>query len=199
MRPLRTIALLARDPGLLVLRDALLGNPMVDLLGVYTHGKLTKAEGGGRRPELDGFIELCRNAGVPLDVMEMSGAGKLAEEIPARRPDILMVLSWRTILTAPVLAAAPRGALNIHRGALPAYPGMYPVQRAIENGDRRVAITALRMVEELDAGPVVATVWHDIDPLKPGRSSADYAEEIKLRLLPLYAPLARLAIATATI
>ena len=193
MTPIRTVALLGREPGLLVLRDALIDNPLVDLVAVYTHGRLPRAEGGGPRPELAAYQECCSKSGVPLYALDHPDTKRLDELVPAHRADLLLALSWRTILSPAVLSSV-KTAINIHRGALPAYAGALPVQRAIEAGERRIAITAHHMVEEVDAGPIVGTVWLDVDPLPIGRAAADYAEEVKIRLLPLYAPLARLAI-----
>ena len=116
---------------------------------------------------------------------------------PDGRIDLMVVLSWKYILPPATLDRVSGHGINLHRGALPAYRGLNPVRRAIEAGERRVAITAHRMIEEVDAGPTLATVWLDIDPLAPGRDINDYTEEVKTRLLPLYAPLARLAITLA--
>ncbi len=195
MKKLRTVALLGREPGLRVLHDVLVDNPLVDLAAVYTHPSLPRKEGGGLRPELARYEAACAAAQVPLHRLDVSESRRLEDLLPAHRADLLLVLSWRSILTAPMLAQA-RTAINLHRGALPTYAGAEPVRRAIEAGESRVAITAHHMVEEVDAGRVAATVWLDIGPCPATLSAAEYAEQVKDRLLPLYAPLANLAIAS---
>lgn len=192
---MRTVALLGRQPGFLVLRDALLGNPLVSLAAVYTHGRRPRAEGGGERPERARFADACAAAGVPLHVLDLPEARNLADFLPTEPFDLLLSLSWRCVLTRNVLDRPRLAAVNLHRGALPDYAGAEPVRRAIEKGERRVAITAHRMVEEVDAGEVLDVAWHDIDPLPPGMTAAQYAEVVKERLFPLYAPLARRVIA----
>ena len=195
MARLRAVALLARVPGLEVLRGALIGNPQVELVAVFTHGRRPKAEGSGARPELAEYRQACAGARVPLHVLDGPQARDLENHLPDEELDLLLSLSWRYILPKPVLDRARIAAINLHRGALPAYGGAEPVRRAIEAGERRVAVTAHRMVEAVDAGPVLAEAWLDIDPLPAGRTAAGYAEDIKGRLVPLYAPLARKAIA----
>lgn len=196
MTPLRTVALLAREPGLLVLKDALLGNPLIDLCALYTHGRLPKQSGGGLRPDLAEYQAVCAHHGIPLKTIDFSEKERLTELVPLHRADLLVVLSWRMIVS-PIVLSSVGAAINIHRGALPDYAGGLPVQRAIEAGERRVAITAHHMAEEIDAGPAIATVWMDVDPLPVGGDAAAYAEIVKARLLPLYAPLVRLAITAA--
>jgi len=191
----RTVALLGRVPGFLVLRDALLGNPLVSLAAVYTHGRRPRAEGGGERPELARFIDACAAAGVPLHVLDMPEARGLERYLPAEPFDLLLSLSWRCVLPRIVLDRPQLAAINLHRGALPDYAGAEPVRRAIEKGERRIAITAHRMVEEVDAGEILDTTWYDIDPLPPGMAAAQYAEAVKEKLFPFYAPLARRVIA----
>lgn len=194
--PLRTVALLAREPGLLVLNDALLGNPLIHLIAVYTHAALPKREGEGPRPELERYRDACGAAAVPLHILDMPEARRLERHLPTDTFDLLVVLSWRCILSRAVLDRPCIGALNMHRGALPKYKGAEPVRRAVEAGDTSVAITAHRMTEALDDGPVIATVQIDIAPLSNRVSAQDYAEEVKVAMYSLYAPLLRLSLAS---
>ncbi|MGH7126586.1 MAG: formyltransferase family protein, partial [Stellaceae bacterium] len=100
------------------------------------------------------------------------------------------------LVLAEVLDRFAIGAVNLHRGALPAYAGAEPVRRAIEAGETRVAITAHHMSPEIDQGAEIARVWLDIPPKSPSASTSEYAEHVKSALVPLYAPLARLAVAS---
>jgi len=195
-KPFRTIALLGREPGLLVLREALLDNPLIALTAVYTHGALPKGEGAGVRPELGRYVRECEAAQVPLYILDLLEARRLESHLPRDPLDLLVVLSWRCILSKAVLEVPAFGAINVHRGALPRYKGARPVQRAVEAGDSSVAITAHRMVEAVDDGPVVATIRMDVGDLPANVTAFDYAEQIKVALHPLYAPLVRLAISS---
>lgn len=193
-RCFRTVALVARPPGLAILRDVLLNDRRLEVVAVFTHGSLPKAEGGGTRDDLTAFRELCSQAGVPLIVADSKEAAAIGDRMPAGELDLLLSLSWRNIVRPDVLQRFRLGTLNIHRGALPDFAGAAPVQRAIESAAPAVAITAHEMVETVDAGREIARVWLPIDPLGRGQSAGGYAEVVKDRLLPLYAPLCRLAI-----
>jgi methionyl-tRNA formyltransferase len=192
--PLRTVALLAREPGLAVLRGALLDDPHLDLIAVATHGRLPRAEGGGPRREAEEYRRLLDPRGVPLLVADPPQSRDLGRLLP-ERADLLISVSWRSLVLTDVLDRFDVGAINLHRGALPAYGGAEPVRRAIEAGETRMAITAHHMTPEIDQGAEIARVWLDIPPMRAAVLAADYAEDVKAAMVPLYAPLARLAIA----
>lgn len=190
----RVVALVAREPGLRVLIECLFSRPDLEVVKVFTHGALPAAEGGGARTDVAAFRTACDRHGVALEVVDGGAARALAERLPTGPLDILVSLSWRYLVPQAVLDRFPIGALNIHRGALPAYAGAEPVRRAIAAGERRLAITAHRMTAEIDAGDAVAEVWMAVPPRPEGMSDADFAEVAKARLVPLYAPLAHLAL-----
>src|SRR4029434_7172375 len=53
--------------------------------------------------------------------------------------------------------------INVHASLLPRWRGAAPIHRAILAGDRRTGITIMRVVAELDAGPMMATLPTDIE------------------------------------
>lgn len=191
---LRTIALLARTPGLLVLKHALLRHPALDVSAVVTHGRLPKAEGGGDRSDVDQFRDLCHASSVPLIIADGAEARAVGGLLPKGPLDLLVSLSWRYVVPKEVLDRFAWGCLNVHRGALPKYAGAIPVQRAIEAGDTRFAITAHEMTPEIDAGETIAQVWLEPDSDVLLGESSIAAEQVKTRLEPLYAPLVTLAL-----
>lgn len=192
-RPFRTAALLGRDGGLALLQDGLLRNDLVNLVRVVTHGKLPKAEGGGVRPELAVYETVCAESNVPLSILDGYEAKRVEDHLP-KDIDLLVVLSWRFILSPSALEIPKMCALNLHRGALPEFAGAEPVRRAIEAGENRTAITAHKMVEKIDMGPEISRVWIDLPVPPPNTTSTEHAEVIKKKLLRLYGPLARTAI-----
>jgi methionyl-tRNA formyltransferase len=70
-------------------------------------------------------------------------------------PDISIVVAYGHILTRAVIEAPTRGTLNIHASLLPAFRGAGPIQAVIREGADRTGVTIMRMVERLDAGPVL--------------------------------------------
>ena len=71
------------------------------------------------------------------------------------QPDFLFSFYYRSLLGAPLLRAARRGALNMHGSLLPRYRGRAPVNWAILRGERETGATLHYMVERADAGDIV--------------------------------------------
>lgn len=72
------------------------------------------------------------------------------------RADLGYVAAFGQKLGADLLTMFPVGIINLHGSLLPAWRGAAPVQRAVLNGDRETGVTIFRIVEKMDAGPILA-------------------------------------------
>jgi methionyl-tRNA formyltransferase len=79
------------------------------------------------------------------------------ERIRLLRPDLLVVVAYGQIIPRSVLAIPRRGAVNVHASLLPRHRGAAPVAAAILAGDPETGVTIMRMDEQLDHGPILAT------------------------------------------
>ncbi|HKY97304.1 MAG TPA: methionyl-tRNA formyltransferase [Gemmatimonadaceae bacterium] len=79
------------------------------------------------------------------------------ETISAIQPDISIVVAYGHILPKRVIDLPRLGTLNIHASLLPLLRGAAPIQAAIRQGFRETGVTIMRMVQALDAGPIVLT------------------------------------------
>jgi len=80
---------------------------------------------------------------------------ELEREVRGLHPDFLFSFYYRSMLGAALLAAACRGALNMHGSLLPRYRGRAPVNWAILRGECETGATLHYMVERADAGDIV--------------------------------------------
>jgi len=71
------------------------------------------------------------------------------------QPDFIFSFYYRSLLGAPLLRAARRGALNMHGSLLPKYRGRAPVNWAILKGECETGATLHYMVARADAGDIV--------------------------------------------
>lgn len=94
-------------------------------------------------------------------------------KIAALEPDFVFSFYYRRLLRAPLLAAAARGALNMHGSLLPRYRGRAPVNWAVLNGERETGATLHYMTEKPDAGDVVAQTAVPILPDDTAREVLD--------------------------
>ena len=68
--------------------------------------------------------------------------------------------------------------LNVHPSLLPRWRGAAPVERAIMAGDRETGVSIIKLVEELDAGPIAAQRAFAIDP--DDDAGAVYAQAVEI-------------------
>lgn len=111
--------------------------------------------GRGREISATPVAEAARRAAI--DVLEIGRVGndEGIAAISRVAPDVIAVVAFGQLLPPALLAVAPLGAVNLHFSLLPELRGASPVQTALLWGLARTGVSTIRMVEELDAGPVL--------------------------------------------
>jgi len=71
------------------------------------------------------------------------------------KPDIVIVIAYGRVIPKRFLSLAKHGFVNVHASLLPKWRGAAPIQRSIMNLDSETGISIMKIVEELDAGPVM--------------------------------------------
>ena len=96
--------------------------------------------------------------------------------------EIGVVAAFGQKIGGAILAALPRGCINIHGSLLPKYRGAAPFQRAVINGEETTGVTVFQLNERWDAG----AIWGQRStPI----SDAETADELHDRLAELGAGL----------
>ncbi len=70
-------------------------------------------------------------------------------------PDIVVVIAYGKIIPKRFLNLPKNGFINVHASLLPKWRGAAPIQRSIMNLDKETGISIMKIVEDLDAGPVM--------------------------------------------
>lgn len=76
-------------------------------------------------------------------------------ELRAFEPDLLVVAAYGRILPQAILEAPRLLPINVHASLLPRHRGAAPIEGAILSGDAETGVTIMRMVSEMDAGPML--------------------------------------------
>ena len=79
-------------------------------------------------------------------------------------PELIVVAAYGRILPDEILAAPPKGCINVHSSLLPNYRGAAPIHWAVLNGERETGVTIMHMAHDLDAGDIIAQAATPIDP-----------------------------------
>ena len=73
-------------------------------------------------------------------------------------PDVVVVVAFGKIIPKSILGIAKILFINIHASILPKWRGAAPIQRAIMNMDKESGVSIMKIIPELDAGPVMKIV-----------------------------------------
>jgi methionyl-tRNA formyltransferase len=102
-------------------------------------------------------------------------APEAVARLEALAPELAVVVAYGQIIPRSVLAIPPRGVLNVHGSLLPRHRGAAPIAGAILGGDEVTGVTIMRMDEQLDHGPILAT-WET--PIGRHEDAAALAERL---------------------
>ena len=71
------------------------------------------------------------------------------------KPDLVIVVAYGKILPPKILNIDKLQFINVHASLLPKWRGAAPIQRAIMNMDSESGVSIMRIIQKLDAGPVL--------------------------------------------
>ncbi|MCD6550850.1 methionyl-tRNA formyltransferase [Thermotoga sp.] len=136
----------------------------INIVGVITQPD--KPKGRGRKTLPTPVKVAAKKLELPCIQPESINREESLEFLRSVNPDVLVVASYGKMLGGRVLSLPKRGCYNVHPSLLPKYRGASPIQRVLENGEKKTGVTIYRMVKELDAGPIALQREVDIDPFE---------------------------------
>ena len=117
---------------------------------------VTHEDVSGETIWFDSVAAVATGHGIPVIAPADPNAADIVSRVAAARPEFIFSFYYRQMLKAPMLALAPRGALNMHGSLLPKYRGRVPVNWAIIHGETETGATLHYMTEKPDDGDIVA-------------------------------------------
>ena len=90
-----------------------------------------------------------------INAEELKNNKEALNKITSKKADILIVVAYGLIIPDEILNAYNGHIYNIHASLLPRWRGAAPIHRAIEAGDKEAGITIMKIVNKLDAGPMI--------------------------------------------
>lgn len=133
-----------------------LANSPHQVVGVITQPD--KPRGRGQQIADGPVKSLAAALGLPVLQPAKLARDVFEPDFAALDADIGVVAAYGKILPDWLLATPRLGLINVHASLLPRYRGASPVHRAVIHGDLETGVTIMRVVRELDAGPMFATV-----------------------------------------
>src|SRR5579864_8135365 len=111
--------------------------------------------GRGQKPTPPPVAAYAREHDLPLwqtSTLRGSEAEARLREVNA---DAMALAAFSALVPPNILALAPDGIMNVHPSLLPRWRGAAPIQAALRAGDRGTGVSIIRLVEALDAGPIL--------------------------------------------
>jgi methionyl-tRNA formyltransferase len=136
-----------------------------------------RPRGRGQKPSFAPVKEVALEAHVPVLQPERLKDPAFLEALAAWRADLGVVAAYGRIIPEAVINMPRLGLINVHASLLPRYRGAAPVQRAVLAGETETGVTIMRIVRELDAGPMFAKV---VTPIAPDATSAEVEHDLAL-------------------
>ena len=113
--------------------------------------------GRSSRPVPSPVARLAAERGIEVLRPARASDPELASRLAELGPDCCPVVAYGGLIPRRLLDLPQHGWVNVHFSLLPRWRGAAPVQHAILAGDAATGVTVFQLVEELDAGPVLAT------------------------------------------
>jgi methionyl-tRNA formyltransferase len=133
-----------------------------DIVGVVTQPD--RPAGRGRRLVPSAVRQVGGELGLTVLTPERPRGEDFLTRIRSLEPELSVVVAYGHILRPDVLAVPSLGSINVHASLLPELRGAAPVNWAIARGDERTGVTIMRMVQAMDAGPILHQVSEPIFP-----------------------------------
>jgi len=131
-----------------------------EIIAVYTQPPKKKFR--GQKIIKSPIHQYAEKLKIPTRCPENLNSESECSFIKNSRADIAIIVAYGKILPPKILNLPHIKFLNIHASILPKWRGAAPIQRAIMNKDKETGISIMKIVEELDAGPVMKFVKIDI-------------------------------------
>ncbi len=142
--------------------ERLVASPLIDVVLVVTQPDRPRGRRG--TPEATAVKRIATREGIPVHQPQRLRRPD-TERIASFAPDVGVVAASGHILPTHLLEAFPRDVLNVHASLLPRHRGASAVASAILAGDAESGATVMRVVREVDAGPVLGRTATPIGPL----------------------------------
>ena len=121
--------------------------------GVFTQPDKPKNRGMKLQPPP---VKVCAQShGIPVYQPVKLRDGSALTLIRELAPELIVVAAYGRILPDDILAAPPKGCINVHSSLLPNYRGAAPINWAVLNGDGETGVTIMHMAHDLDAGDII--------------------------------------------
>ncbi len=100
--------------------------------------------------------QFAKEKGITIYTPNNFNSNYIIEDLNKLKPDLIVVMGYGLKLPNKVLNIPKLGCINIHVSLLPRWRGAAPIEHALLSGDQDTGVTIFKLVEKMDAGPIIA-------------------------------------------
>ena len=123
------------------------------ILEVYTQ-PATKS-GRGQKLKHSDIFNCAKKLNLSVRSPDKLETNEEVNHIKKLKPDLAVVVAYGKILPSSLLSIDNLLFINAHASLLPKWRGAAPMQRAIMNQDYETGVSIMKIIPQLDAGPVM--------------------------------------------
>jgi phosphoribosylglycinamide formyltransferase-1 len=130
----------------------------------------------------------ARSAGIPTATFSLDCHASreerdlvLAGWLEEHGVELVVLAGYMHLLTPPFLRRFPGRVINVHPSLLPDFPGVHPIEDALDAGVDVTGVTVHYVDEGIDTGPVI--VQEEV-PVEPRATLVERIHAAEHRLLP---------------
>jgi methionyl-tRNA formyltransferase len=148
-------------------------NARFQVVAVVTRPDEPKGRGMSLAPSEVGAV--AQRHGIPTLKPTRIKTPEFLAELKSFAPDLLVVAAYGRILPQTVLDAPRIMPINVHASLLPRHRGAAPIEGALLAGDAQTGVTIMRMIAQMDAGPMLL---QRAIPIAPDETQASLKEKL---------------------
>jgi methionyl-tRNA formyltransferase len=138
-------------------------------------------QGRGRKLGPPPVAVAARELGIDVDQPVSVNDDEVRARIAAVEPRAVILCAFGALVKEPLLT--DHDILNVHPSLLPRWRGAAPVERSMMAGDAQTGVSIMRLVADLDAGPVYAQKPEPILPTDDYASLTARLRDLSVQLL----------------
>ncbi len=124
-----------------------------DVAGVVTQPD--RPRGRGQRVSASPVKAVAETNHLPVLQPERMTDPDFVEALRRLQPDLGVVAAYGKFFPDHLLDLPRLGMINVHASLLPKYRGAAPIHRAVMAGEKESGVTIIKLVREMDAGPML--------------------------------------------
>jgi methionyl-tRNA formyltransferase len=120
--------------------------------------------GRGQKPTPPPVAAYAREHALPLWQTSSLRGPEAEARLREVNADAMALAAFSALVPNNILELSPGGILNVHPSVLPRWRGASPIQAALRAGDTGTGVSIIRLVQALDAGPILL---QELVPIAP--------------------------------